>query len=167
LFHQRSLKLMTSRQISHKTTYKCNLVHKSLSFKSLDKEDNQLAPDSNVVYFWRITLITHSMWILRFASFLVVWTSVAKSWLVPLVNAGIFTSAHIILTPSCTSKPQSASRISPGKSLLSRPQFQLNVCYWSSSPNCRYERVCSSWTTANQELYWVVTLVQRPGLCLS
>jgi len=26
-------------------------------------------------------------------------------------------------------------------------------------PTSRYERVCSSWTAANQELYWVVMLV--------
>ena len=118
-----------------------------------------------MVYFWHTTPITHSMWILRCASFLVVWTSVAESWLLPLVNAGIFTSAHIIPTLFCMSKPQSESRICPGISLLRRPQFSVKCLSLNFPPQpLDNERDCSLWTTANQELYCVAI---RPGLCSS
>ncbi len=77
------------------------------------------------VYLLRKLPITLSTCILRCAIARVSSTSLALSWHLLLVKAGILTSAHIIPTLSLISKPRSANNKSPGNSLLRSPQFSV------------------------------------------
>ena len=95
------------------------------SFPSLLCKKSISSVSCRIVYLLRTRPTTLSTCIRTDAIFLVDSTSNGESWILPFVNAGIFTSIHISPTLSDISKHLSAKTTPPGKSLDRRPPFSV------------------------------------------
>ena len=113
-----------------------------------------------ILYFCHTLPITRSTWIHIFAIFLLWWTSSAKSWFLPLINAGMWRCACITQTESEISNPRCASTMSPGKRCDNILQCSVRCLSFTHPPHDSDTKATTPWGIIHNKIFTVFLCLQ-------